>query len=86
LREEDAFWLSGRKLSFSKTEQRVLDLLYENRVRTVDVREIEAILGDQAKNSNAVAVYLYRLRRKLEQDGVMRIRTERGVGYRWIGE
>jgi DNA-binding response OmpR family regulator len=33
-----------------------------------------------------VAVYLYRLRRKLEQDGVKRIRTVRGAGYRWIGE
>lgn len=86
MREGDAFWLSGRKLSFSATEQKVLHLLYENRARTVSVQEIEAILGEQAEKSNAVAVYLYRLRRKLEQDGVMRIRTVRGVGYRWIGE
>ena len=62
------------------------NLLYENRSRTVQTREIEAILGEQAEKSNAVAVYLYRLRRKLEQDGVTRIRTVRGVGYRWIGE
>ncbi len=86
LREGDALWLSGKKLSFSMTEQRVLNLLYENRARTVSAQEIEAILGEQAEKSNAVAVYLYRLRRKLEQDGVMRIRTVRGVGYRWIGE
>ncbi len=86
LREGDAFWLAGKKLSFSQAEQKVLRLLYENRARTVSVQEIEAILGEQAEKSNAVAVYLYRLRRKLEQDGVMRIRTERGVGYRWIGE
>ena len=86
LREGDALWLSGKKLSFSGTEQKVLDLLYENRARTVSVQEIEAILGEQAENSNAVAVYLYRLRRKLEQDGVTRIRTVRGAGYRWIGE
>ena len=79
-------WLSGRKLSFSATEQRVLHLLYENRERTVGVQEIESILGEQAEKSNAVAVYLYRLRRKLEQDGVTRIRTVRGAGYRWIGE
>ena len=86
LREGEAFWLSGKKLSFSETEQRVLRLLYENRARTVGPRAIEAILGKQAEKSNAVAVYLYRLRRKLEQDGVMRIRTVRGVGYQWIGE
>ena len=86
LREGEAFWLAGKKLSFSATEQKVLNLLYENRSRTVQTREIEAILGEQAEKSNAVAVYLYRLRRKLEQDGVTRIRTVRGVGYRWIGE
>ena len=86
LREGDALWLSGKKLAFSATEQSVLNLLYENRARTVSVQEIEAILGEQAEKSNAVAVYLYRLRRKLEQDGVMRIRTVRGAGYRWIGE
>ena len=86
LREGDALWLSGKKLSFSKIEQEVLNLLYENRSRAVSVQEIEAILGEQAEKSNAVAVYLYRLRRKLEQDGVTRIRTVRGVGYRWIGE
>jgi hypothetical protein len=86
LREGDALWLAGRKLSFSKTEQKILKLLCENASRTVQTREIEAILGDQAEKSNAVAVYLYRLRRKLEQDGVTRICTVRGVGYRWIGE
>ena len=86
LREGEALWLSGKKLAFSATEQKVLDLLYENRARIVSAQEIEAILGEQAEKSNAVAVYLYRLRRKLEQDGVMRIRTERGAGYRWIGE
>ncbi len=86
LREGDALWLKGKKLSFSGSEQRVLKLLYENRARVVSVREIEAVLGKQAENSNAVAVYLYRLRRKLEQDGVTRIRTVRSVGYRWIGE
>ncbi len=86
LREGEALWLSGKKLSFSKIEQRVLNLLYENRSRTVSAGEIEAILGENAAKSNAVAVYLYRLRRKLEQDGVTRIRTVRGVGYQWIGE
>ena len=86
LREGETFWLAGKKLSFSKAEQKVLQLLVENPTRVVSAQEIEAILGDQAVKSNAVAVYLYRLRRKLEQDGVTRIRTVRGAGYRWIGE
>ena len=86
LREGETLWLAGKKLSFSPAERKILDLLYENRARVVSAREIEAILGEQAEKSNAVAVYLYRLRRKLEQDGVTRIKTERGTGYRWIGE
>ncbi len=86
LREEEQFWLAGKKLHFSKIEGRILSLLCENKHRTVTVREIEAILGITAEKSNAVAVYLYRLRRKLEADGITRIRTKRGAGYQWIGE
>ncbi|MBE6629968.1 MAG: winged helix-turn-helix transcriptional regulator [Ruminococcaceae bacterium] len=86
LREGGELWLAGKKLHFSKIENRILSLLYENRHRTVAVAEIEAVLGENAKKSNAAAVYLYRLRRKLETDGIARIRTRRGAGYQWIGE
>ena len=86
IREGEALWLGEKKLHFSKTEQRILDLLLKNASRTVSVQEVEAILGEQAVNSNAAAVYLYRLRRKLEQDGITRIRTVRGAGYQWIGD
>jgi hypothetical protein len=86
LREGEELFLSGNKLHFSKTERAVLALLYTNRHRTVSTEELATIIGTAAANSNATAVYLYRLRRKLEADGRMRIRTVRGKGYRWMGE
>lgn len=76
----------NKQLRFSKLEQSLLTLLYENRDRTVTIQEISSLIGESAENSNAVAVYLYRLRRKLEADGQKRIRTVRGVGYRWLGD
>ncbi len=86
MQDGEALWLGGKKLHFSKAEQRVLSLLCENRDRVVTLEEISCVLGERAENSNATAVYLYRLRRKLEADGTMRIRTVRGVGYQWMGD
>ena len=86
LRDGEELWLSGERLHFSKTERAVLSLLYENRHRVVTNEEISAMIGEKAAQSNAAAVYLYRLRRKLEADGRVRITTVRGVGYRWMGE
>ena len=76
----------SKRLHFSKMENALLALLYENRDRVVTVEELSLLIGQSAENSNAVAVYLYRLRRKLEADGQKRIRTVRGVGYRWLGD
>ena len=79
-------FLSGKKIQFSRVEQALLDCLRAHRDRIVTVEELSAIIGQSAENSNAVAVYLYRLRRKLEADGQKRIRTVRGAGYRWLGD
>ena len=79
-------WLCGKRLHFSETEQALLELLMHEHHRTVHTAELTLTIGENAENSNAVAVYLYRLRRKLEADGITRIRTVRGVGYQWIGE
>ncbi len=78
--------LPSKKLHFSQVEQALLDHLRAHRDRTVTAQELSTIIGQSAENSNAVAVYLYRLRRKLEADGQRRIRTVRGVGYRWLGD
>lgn len=75
---------NGRAVALSKTERAVLDLLYHNRERVVSEQEIAAVIGESANESNAVAVYLYRLRRKLCADGQSRIKTARGKGYQWI--
>ena len=77
---------TGKKLHFSQMEQALLDHMRAHRDRIVTVQELSTIIGQSAENSNAVAVYLYRLRRKLEADGQKRIRTVRGVGYRWLGD
>ena len=84
--EGEELWLSGKKIHLSKLEKALLHVLLENRDRTVTTEELSAIIGKSAENSNAAAVYLYRLRRKLEADGPTRIRTVRGVGYRWLGD
>ena len=76
----------GKSPHFSGVEQALLTFLQEHRDRVVTAEELSTIIGQSAENSTAVAVYLYRLRRKLEADGKRRIRTVRGVGYRWLGD
>lgn len=80
----ETLWLNGEQIILSGTEAALLELLYRHRARTVTEAELNAVLGESATRTNTLAVYLYRLRRKLCTDGVLRIRTERGKGYRWI--
>lgn len=76
--------LNGKPIPLSATEWRLFDLLYEQRDRVVSDAELNAVLGDGAQHTNTLAVYLYRLRRKLSADGVTRLRRVRGKGYQWI--
>ena len=77
-----AFAKAGAKLVITgRTEATLLDLLYQNRGNTVTEAALAALLGDSAAHTNTLAVYLYRLRRKLCADGVNRILTVRGIGY-----
>ena len=78
--------LGGKAITLSRTESALFSLLYENRHRTVSEAEMVAVIGPSATESNAVSVYLYRLRRKLSPDGRTRITTLRGKGARWTGE
>ena len=82
--EENALWLNGQHIALSATEAALIALLYRNRDRVVTEDELNAVLGESAARTNTLAVYLYRLRRKLCADGLTRIRTVRGQGYRWI--
>lgn len=80
-KEADGYRLNGKKVALSRTEATLLDLLYQNRGNTVTEAALAALLGDSAAHTNTLAVYLYRLRRKLCADGVNRILTVRGIGY-----
>ena len=76
--------LRGEEVPLSDTERRLFDLLYDNRSRMVSDAELNAVLGDSASHTNTLSVYLYRLRRQLCADGVVRIRRSRGKGCQWI--
>lgn len=79
----NTLWLEGERISLSATEAALLALLYKHRDRTVTEAELKTVLGEGAERANTLAVYMYRLRRKLCADGMQRIRTVRGEGYRW---
>lgn len=81
---DSGLWLSGRRIALSATEARLFELLYHNRHRMVTNAELNGVLGKSAQSTNTLSVYLYRLRRKLCTDGVLRIQTVRGKGCRLI--
>ena len=83
--ENDRWLINGRALPLSQGEARLFALLYRNRDRLVSDTELQMALGDSATRTNTVAVYLYRLRRKLKNTGVQ-IRTVRQKGCQWIEE
>jgi len=76
--------ISDRSVSVSSREIELIDLLLRRSGRVVSRQLVEDQLfgmGDSL-NSNAVEVYIHRLRRKLELAGAdVVIETVRGVGY-----
>lgn len=81
-RVDDLLYLNGKRIALSHTEAGLFDLLYENRHRPVTEAEMIALLGESATKTNAVAVYLHRLRRKLGDAGRFVV-SLRGVGAQW---
>lgn len=84
-REGEQLRIDGQRVALSRTELRLFDLLYTNRHRVVSEAEMQAVLGENAAKTNTVAVYLYRLRRKLSVWGIA-LRTVRGEGCQWLDE
>lgn len=82
-RLDGLLYLNGKKISLSRTESKLFDLVYDNRHRPVTEAELTALLGESATRTNTSAVYLHRLRRKLGEAGGC-IRTLRGKGCQWI--
>ncbi len=83
------FCKNGRPIDLSKTEQKLLRLLVENRGRTLS-REtlLDRVWGDGAEyvDENALSVAVKRLRDKLE-DAPSRpayLKTVYGIGYTWV--
>ncbi|MFT3948906.1 MAG: response regulator transcription factor [Agriterribacter sp.] len=75
-----------RKLSFRESE--LLRLLYENRERVIDRRDILNVLwgSDSFFNSRTLDVYITKLRGYLKNDPALQIITVKGIGYRFVLE
>lgn len=75
-----------RKLSFRESE--LLKVLYENRDRIVDRRDILNLLwgNDNFFNSRNLDVYITKLRGYLKGDTKLEIITIKGIGYRFVTE
>ena len=74
----------GEKIELTKNEYRILQLLMENKGRTVSRETIMARLweNDSFVDENALTVNMTRLRKKLEAAGLVElITTKKGVGY-----
>jgi DNA-binding response OmpR family regulator len=74
-----------KKLSFRESE--LLKLLYENRDRIIDRKDILNLLwgNDSYFNSRNLDVYITKLRSYLKEDPSLEIITIKGIGYRFVG-
>ncbi|WP_276479599.1 response regulator transcription factor [Paraflavitalea pollutisoli] len=73
-----------KKLSFRESE--LLKLLYENRDKIIDRKDILTLLwgNDSFFNSRNLDVYITKLRGYLKDDDSLAIITIKGIGYRFI--
>jgi DNA-binding response OmpR family regulator len=86
------FEKSGQAVELSKTEARLLQLLFANKGQTLSREQLlERIWPDGTEfvDENALSVAVRRLRAKLEADpsNPRYIKTVHGIGYKWtVGE
>jgi len=73
-----------RKLSYRESE--LLKLLYENRDKIIDRKDILNLLwgNDNFFNSRNLDVYITKLRGYLKEDPSLEIITIKGIGYRFV--
>lgn len=73
-----------RKLSYRESE--LLKLLYENREKIIDRKDILNLLwgNDSFFNSRNLDVYITKLRSYLKDDPRLEIITIKGIGYRFV--
>jgi two-component system response regulator TctD len=77
-----SFHLAGEALPLTPRERSVLEVLILRNGRAINKETLsEKIFGlDESVNADAIEIYVYRLRKKLENTGVA-IVTLRGLGY-----
>ncbi len=73
--------LGDTEISLSPTEHRLLLLLDERRHSVVSASELSRVCQFKG-GGNSLAVYMTHLRKKIERDGVRRLYSVHGVGYR----
>jgi DNA-binding response OmpR family regulator len=73
-----------RKLSFRESE--LLKILYQNREKIIDRKDILNLLwgNDSFFNSRNLDVYITKIRSYLKEDPALEIITIKGVGYRFV--
>src|SRR5205085_5007969 len=73
-----------KKLSYRESE--LLKLLYENREKIIDRKDILNLLwgNDSFFNSRNLDVYITKLRNYLKDDPQLEIITIKGIGYRFV--
>jgi DNA-binding response OmpR family regulator len=73
-----------RKLSYRESE--LLKILYENREKIIDRKDILNLLwgNDNFFNSRNLDVYITKLRSYLKEDPTVEIITIKGIGYRFV--
>jgi len=86
--ERSRFEKNGEVIELSKTEARLLFLLYSNKGQTLTREQLlEKIWPDGAEyvDENALSVSVLRLRSKLEDEpsNPQFIKTVHGIGYKW---
>lgn len=86
--EEMYFKKGGQEIEFSKTEQKLLCMLVENRGRILSRKKLtDAVWADGAEyvDENALSVAIKRLRNKIEETSSkpQYIQTVYGIGYVW---
>jgi two-component system, OmpR family, response regulator len=78
-------WLDDKPMELTQREWSLLSLLVNNMGQVVSREDVLAVWQTQpvdgnASGSNALEVYVHRLRRKLQDSGIS-IRNVRGLGY-----
>jgi DNA-binding response OmpR family regulator len=82
------FEKDGQPIELSKTEARLLQLLYSNKGQTLTRERLLALIWQDGANyvdENALSVAVRRLRAKLEDEPANPrfIKTVHGIGYKW---